>query len=99
MDDIKKIYKASQQKGVRFNLNNGTYISIQQNALAYCGLKHDDDDDEKETLTSCEVGIFYDGDDDNPVVIGFVSPENLVTLLDCAVQGKEIPEELLKHKI
>jgi len=98
MDDIKRIYKASQQKGVRFNLNNNTYISIQQNALVSCGLRNDDDD-ENETLTSCEVGIFYNGDDDNPIVIGYVSPKNLVTLLDCAVQGKEIPEELLRHKM
>ena len=87
--DIEKIIKATQQKGVRFDLSNGTYISIQQNSNVCCSLRHG------ENLKSCEVGIFYNDEDDISVVIGWVSPENLVTLLECAIQGKEIPKELL----
>ncbi len=87
--DIEKIIKATQQKGVRFDLSNGTYISIQQNSNVCCSLRHG------ENLKSCEVGIFYNDEEDISVVIGWVSPENLVTLLECAIQGKEIPKELL----
>jgi hypothetical protein len=64
--DIEKIIEASQQKGIRFNLANGTYVSIQQNENVYCSLRHG------ERLGSCEVGIFYNDDDDTAVVIGWV---------------------------
>ena len=87
--DIEKVIKASVQKGVRFDLSNGTYISIQQNSNVCCSLRHG------KHLKSCEVGIFYNDAEDTSVVIGWVSPENLVTLLECAIQGKEIPKELL----
>ncbi len=88
--DLEEVIKASMQKGVRFNLSNGTYISIQQNSNVYCHLRIDEKD-----LLDCEVGIFYNDAEDTSVVIGWVSPEELVTLLECAIQGKEIPKELL----
>jgi len=75
-----------RQLGVRFELENGSYISIQQNKNVSCDYNG---------LTSCEVGIFYNDAEDTSVVIGWVSPENLVTLLECAIQGKDIPEDLL----
>ena len=66
------------------------HISIQQNSNVYCHLRIDEKD-----LLDCEVGIFYNDAEDTSVVIGWVSPEELVTLLECAIQGKEIPKELL----
>jgi len=79
-----------RQLGVRFELENGSYISIQQNRNVSCDYKG---------LTSCEVGIFYNDEYDTEDCISHVTPENLVTLLECAIQGKDIPEDLLTNKI
>ena len=78
------------QVGVRFELENGVYISIQQKKGAQCNYN---------SLTSCEVGIFYNDEYDSEDCIGYVNPKELITLLDCAMNEKEIPAELLARKI
>ena len=71
--------EASQQKGIKFKLENGTNISIQQNKFAYCNAGK-----------SCEVGVWKDGSEDEMKVFSWMPPERLGSLLVVLSNGGEI---------
>ena len=71
--------EASQQKGIKFKLENGTNISIQQNRFVYCNVGK-----------SCEVGVWKDGSADEMKVFSWMNPERLGSLLVKLSNGEEI---------
>ena len=71
--------EASQQKGIKFKLEDGTNISIQQHKFAYCNVG-----------TSCEVGVWKDGSADEMKVFSWMNPERLGSLLVKLSNGEEI---------
>tara|TARA_R100001594_G_C3977454_1_gene249240 strand:+ start:612 stop:860 length:249 start_codon:yes stop_codon:yes gene_type:complete len=71
--------EASQQKGIKFKLEDGTNISIQQNKFAYCNAGK-----------SCEVGVWKDGSEDEMKVFSWMPPERLGSLLVVLSNGGEI---------
>ena len=78
-DRLEEAMEESMQKGIKFKLENGTNISIQQNRFVYCNAGK-----------SCEVGIWKDGAEDKLKVLGWVPPERLGSLLIKVVNGEEI---------
>ena len=71
--------EASQQKGIKFKLEDGTNISIQQNRFVYCNVGK-----------SCEVGVWKDGSEDEMKVFSWMPPERLGSLLVKLSNGEEI---------
>jgi hypothetical protein len=71
--------EASQQKGIKFKLEDGTNISIQQHKFVYCNVGK-----------SCEVGVWKDGSADEMKVFSWMNPERLGSLLVKLSNGEEI---------
>jgi len=71
--------EASQQKGIKFKLEDGTNISIQQNRFVYCNVGK-----------SCEVGVWKDDSEDEMKIFSWVPPERLGSLLVKLSNGEEI---------
>ena len=71
--------EASQQKGIKFKLEDGTNISIQQHKFVY-----------SDVGKSCEVGVWKDGAENEIKVFGYMNPERLGSLLIKICNGEEI---------
>jgi len=72
--------EASQQKGIKFKLEDGTNISIQQTKFHYCNAQK-----------SCEVAVWKNLEPLNETkVFSWVPPERLGSLLVKLSNGEEI---------
>ena len=78
-DRLEEAMEESMQKGIKFKLEDGTNISIQQNRFVYCNAGK-----------SCEVGVWKDGSADEMKVFSWMNPERLGSLLVKLSNGEEI---------
>ena len=78
-DRLEEAMEESMQKGIKFKLEDGTNISIQQNRFVYCNAGK-----------SCEVGVWKDGSADEMKVFSWMPPERLGSLLVKLSNGEEI---------
>ena len=78
-DRLEEAMEESMQKGIKFKLEDGTNISIQQNRFVYCNAGK-----------RCEVGVWKDGSADEMKVFSWMPPERLGSLLVKLSNGEEI---------